>query len=164
MSLNPMQLILDPSIKRKNTCDYDEYEKKRKCGSEQTVFDDDEKSLEKNIKIFYNKLKDLLVVNEKIEKNIIVDVNKIHSFNEKIENIIAMYDLIGVNINYLIKYFNYDNKHDTESFKVIIQKGHFLLLELYHKKRTSEEHNNYKKYEKKILDVSDLIETFILQK
>lgn len=164
MSLNPMQLILDPSIKRKNTRNYDEYDKKRKFGSEQTVFDDDEKSLEKNIKIFYNKLKDLLDVNEKIEKNIIADVNKIHSFNEKIENIITIYDLIGVNINYLIKYFNYDNKHDTESFKVIIQKGHFLLLELYHKRRTSEEHNNYKKYEKKILDVSDLIETFILQK
>ena len=147
-----MQLILEPSIKRRNDCNYEVYDKKRKYGFEQKMFDEDETSLEKKIKIFYDKLKDLLYVNET------------HSFNEKIQNIYAMYDLIDVNKNYLIKYFNYDNKHDTESFKVIIQKGHFLLLELYHKKRTSEEHNNYKKYEKKILDVSDLIETFILQK
>ena len=163
MAIDPMQLILEPSIKRRNGCNYEECGKKRKYGSEQKMFNEDEKLLEKNIKIFYNKLKDLLYVNEKIE-NIIADVNKIHSFNEKIENIIAMYDLVDVNKNYLIKYFNNDHKHSTESFKVIIQKGHFLLLEMYHKKRTSEEHNNYKKYEKKILDVSDLIETFILQK
>lgn len=154
MAIDPMQLILNPSIKRSNAYNYEECEKKRKYGSEQKVFkdDEDETSLEKKIKIFYDKLKDLLYVNET------------HSFNEKIQNIYSMYDLVDVNTVYLIKYFNNNHKHDTELFKVIIQKGHFLLLELYHKKRTSEEHNNYKKYEKKILDVSDLIETFILQK
>jgi hypothetical protein len=152
MAIDPMQLILEPSIKRRNGYTYEVYDKKRKYEFEQKVFDEDEKLLEKKIKIFYDKLKDLLYANE------------INSFNEKIENIIAMYDLIDVNKNYLIEYFSNDHKHDMRPFEVIIQKGHFLLLELYHKKRTNEEHNNYKKYEKKILDVSDLIETFILQK
>jgi hypothetical protein len=152
MAINPMQLILEPSIERRNACNYDEYNKKRKYEFEQKMFDEDEKLLEKKIKIFYDKLKDLLYANE------------IHSFNEKIENIYAMYDLIDVNKNYLIAYSNNDHKHDAGSFKLIIQKGHILLLELYHKKKTSEEHNNYKKYENKILNVSYLIETYILQK
>ena len=151
MAIDPMQLILEPSIKRRNCCNYEVYDKKRKYGSEQKMFDEDEKLLEK-INIFYVKLKDLLYANE------------IHSFNEKIQNIYSMYDLIDVNKNYLIEYFNNDRKHDDELFKLIIQKGHILLLELYHKKKTSEEHNNYKKYENKILNVSDLIETYILQK
>ena len=55
-----MQLILEPSIKRRNGCTYEVYDKKRKYEFEQKVFDEDEKLLEKKIKIFYDKLKDLL--------------------------------------------------------------------------------------------------------
>ena len=30
MAINPMQLILEPSIKRRNGCNYEVYDKKRK--------------------------------------------------------------------------------------------------------------------------------------
>ena len=115
MAIDPIQLILEPSIKRRNGCNYEVYDKKRKYGPEQKMFDEDHELLEKKINIFYDKLKYLLYANE------------IHSFNEKIQNIYSMYDLIDVNKNYLIEYLNNDCKHNAGLFKLIIQKGHILL-------------------------------------
>ena len=154
-----MQLRSGRSIMRRDSRNYEEFNERRRYQREQkekkySIYDQ-ENTLHKRIKKIYHKLNHLLYVNK-------YQNEKHHTFNEKMQTIIDIYEVIRINIDDLIQYFNNDYKHDKRLLEVIIRKGNVLLLEIYQKKRTRQENKNYKKCEDIILFVTDLIEYYIL--
>jgi hypothetical protein len=162
MSTTTMQLRSGRSLMRRNSRNHEEFQERRRYQREQkqieeNIYDEDENknSLTKKMKKFNNKLQHLTYVNRyQNQEN--------HSFNEKMQNIIDIYEHVRINMDDLIQYYNNENKHDRRLIEVIFRKGNVLLLEIYHKKRTRQENKNFKKCEELILSVSDLIEYYIL--
>jgi hypothetical protein len=154
-----MQLRSGRSLMRRNSRNHEEFQERRRYQREQKQIEysiyDEENTLQTRIKKFYHKLKHLLYVNEyQNQKN--------HTFNEKMQTVIDIYEHIRINMDDLIKYYNNDYKHDKRLMEVIIQRGNVLLLEIYEKKRTRQENKNFKKCEDLIFSVTDLIEFYIL--
>lgn len=156
----PMNLRSGRSLMRRDSRNLEEFQERRRYQCEQraiedSIYSEDENTLAKKMKRFNHKLRHLIYLNEFQRK-------EKHTFNEKMENIIDIFEHVRYNMDDLIQYYNNEHKHDKRLLETIVQRGHILLLEMYQKKRTREEHKNFKKCEDLILFVSDLIEHYVL--
>ena len=84
-----------------------------------------------------HKTKHLLYLNRfQNEKN--------HTFSQKVQTVMEIYELYRYNIDYLIEYFNNHN-HDKRLIKKIYDKGNKLIIEIKNNelKRTRSENRLY---------------------
>ena len=157
-----MNLRSGRSLMRRDSRNLEEFQERRRYQREQkeieeSIYSEDENTLDKKMKRFNHKLRHLIYLNNfQIKEN--------HTFNEKMKTIIDVFEHVRYNIDDLIQFYNNDHKHDRRLLETIVSRGHILLLEIYHKKRTREEHKNFKKCEDLILFVSDLIEHYVFNK
>jgi hypothetical protein len=160
--MSTMNLRSGRSLMRRDSRNLEEFQERRRYQREQkaieaTLYDDEEEATElaKKMNKFNHKLRHLLYVNQ-------YQKDENHNFNEKMQTVIDIYQHIRYNIDDLIQYYNNEHSHDKRLLESIVKKGNTLILEIYNKKRTREEHKKFKKCEYLILFVSDLIEHYIL--
>ena len=79
------------------------------------------------------------------------------------QTILDIYEHVRYNTDDLIQYYNNEHSHDKRLLDSIVKRGRILLSEISKKKRTREEHKNFKKCEDDILFVSYLIKHYILK-
>ena len=130
----PMNLRSGRSLMRRDSRNLEEFQERRKYQREQraiedSIYDDeeDENTLAKKMKRFNHKLRHLIYLNN-------FQVKEKHTFNEKMKNIIDIFEHVRYNMDDLIQYYNNDHKHDKRLLETILQRGHILLLEMYQKK------------------------------
>lgn len=158
-----MNLRSGRSLMRRDSRNLEEFQERRRYQAEQkeieaSMYDDEEETtaLAKKMKKFNHKLRHLLYVNRyQLQEN--------HTLNEKMQTILDIYEHVRYNIDDLIQYFNNEHSHDKRLLVSIVKRGDNLLSEIYKKKRTREEHKNFKKCEDDILFVSSLINHYILK-
>ena len=158
--MSTMNLRSGRSLMRRDSRNLEEFQERRRYQREQRViedsfYDEEENTLAKKMKKFNHKLQHLLYVNQ-------YQKQENHTFNEKMQTVIDIYEHTRYNIDDLIEYYNNEHNHDKRLLTAMVRQGHLLLLEMHNKKRTREENNNFKKCEDLILLVSDLIEEYIL--
>ena len=160
--MSTMKLRSGRSLMRRDSRNLEEFQERRRYQAEQkeieaSIYDDEEETtaLAKKMKKFNHKLRHMLyVIRYQVQEN--------HPLNEKMQTILDIYEYIRYNTDDLIQYYNNEHSHDKRLLVSIVKRGHLLLLEMHNKKRTREEHRNFKKCEDTILFVSYLIEHYIL--
>jgi hypothetical protein len=170
---------LDEFAERKR---YQHYQEKRRYQQEQqrieeTIYDDDDDEneinakndysniilnnknlLEKKIKNIFHKTRHLLYLNR------FQNENK-HSFSQKVQTVIEIYELYRYNIDYLIEYFNNHNSHDKRLVQAIYDRGNKLIIEMKnnHLNRTRSEQKLYYECNDLIRFVMHMIYYYILE-
>lgn len=114
--------------------------------------------LEKKIKSIFHKTKHLLYLNK------FQNENNNYSFIQRIETVMAVYELYRYNMDYLIEYFN---NHDTNNKRlagIIYDKGLDLRVAMHKHslKRTRSENKLYYKCDQLIKDVTYMLNYYVL--
>ena len=133
---------------------------------EESIYDDDDEDeilnnknlLEKKIKSIFHKTKHLLYLNK------FQNENNNYSFIQRIETVMAVYELYRYNMDYLIDYFN---NHDTNNKRlacIIYDKGLDLRVAMHKHslKRTRSENKLYYKCDQLIKDVTYMLNYYVL--
>jgi len=113
--------------------------------------------LEKKIKTIIHKTRHLLYLNKfQNETN--------HSFSQKVQTVMEIYELYRYNIDYLIEYFNNHHSHDKRLVRSIYDRGLNIRVEMhkYRLKRTRAENKLYYECDELIKFVTYMIHYYIL--
>ena len=118
----------------------------------------DKKLLEKKIASIFHKTSHLLYLNK------YQNLNK-HSFTQKLQTVMELYELYRYNIDYLIHYFNNGNQKVKDFARVIYDKGHNIRVEMFNHRlrRTRSENELYYKCNDLIHFVTYMIHRYVLQ-
>jgi NAD-dependent SIR2 family protein deacetylase len=117
----------------------------------------DKKLLEKKIASIFHKSRHLLYLNK------CQNLNK-HSFTQKLETVMELYELYRYNMDYLIHYFNNGTQKDKDLARAIYDKGHNIRVEMFNHrlKRTRSENELYYKCNDLIHFVTYMIYRYVL--
>ena len=117
----------------------------------------DTKLLKKKIASIFHKSRHLLYLNK------CQNLNK-HSFTQKLQTVMELYELYRYNMDYLIHYFNNGTQKDKELARAIYDKGQNIRVEMnnHRLKRTRSENELYFKCNDLVHQVTYMIYRYVL--
>jgi hypothetical protein len=186
-----MQLRSGRSTLRRDSRNLDEFAERRRYQKEklryqqeqqrieESIYEDDEddedhKSSNSKIEYLDVILKDKNLFKKKIESIFhksrhLLYLNKYqnlnnHSFTQKLETVMELYELYRYNMDYLIPYFNMTTQKDKNLARAIYDKGHNIRVEMFNHrlKRTRSENELYYKCNDLIHFVTYMIYRYVL--
>ena len=121
-------------------CDENENENTGQAIEYADIILNDEKLLEKKISSIFHKTKHLLYLNKFQRLNN-------HTFTQKVQTVMEIYELFRYNMDYLIHYFTNTKRHDKRFIQMIYDKGIDIRVDMHNHrlKRTRSENELYYK-------------------
>ena len=143
---------------RRSSRNYEEFAERKKYQAEQRVIEDDsiytpdEEILDAQKKRIYGTISHLLYAIEYQRKNN-------HSFYQIVDTCMELYTFINNNIQFIAD----NNVFNNRLSKVIVDKGNYIINEIYRKDKTRSQTKRFDSCRYYIGNVIDLIEHYILK-